>query len=96
MGLPAANWNYRPAELDAGKLLEWLHITEGLDFKARQLHMTADLKGGSLIDFVKQSSFEATLSDGAWKLKNHVDEYFEDITFKKVIDVCSPGAGPET
>jgi len=90
-GIASGQLELQTSELDAGKLLEWLHITEGLDFKARQLHMTTDLKGGSLIEFVKQSSFDVTLSDGAWKLKNHVNEYFEDITFKKVSMSALPG-----
>lgn len=90
-GIASGQLELQTSRLDVGKLLEWLHITEGLDFKARQLHMTADLKGGSLIEFAKQSSFDVTLTDGAWKLKNHVDEYYQDITFKKVSMSALPG-----
>jgi len=72
-------------KVDIGGLLEFMNITQGLEFTTRQVQIKADLKGGSLHDIVKQSNIELILSDGEWKLGSHVDERFKSISFHNAI-----------
>jgi uncharacterized protein involved in outer membrane biogenesis len=90
-GILSGKLDMQASGLDAGRLLEPLGIIKDLDFRANQLHLLADLEGGSLFELVSQSSFDVTLSDGAWKLHSHVDERFQDFTFDKTSITAIPG-----
>ena len=76
------NWTCNTGKVDIGGLLEFLDITQGLEFTTEQVQVRADLKGDSLHDIVKQSDFEFVLKDGLWKLGSHVDKRFQTISFQ--------------
>ncbi|MDX2476215.1 MAG: AsmA family protein, partial [Gammaproteobacteria bacterium] len=69
-------------KVDIGGLLEFMNITQGLEFTSGQVQVKADLKGDSLHDIVNQSDFEFVLKDGLWKLGSHVDKRFQTINFQ--------------
>jgi uncharacterized protein involved in outer membrane biogenesis len=77
--------------LSAGRLLEPLGLVKGLNFRASQMNLQADLEGGSLSDLIRKSSVNVTLSEGTWKLGSHVDKRFTDITFEKATVSVIPG-----
>lgn len=69
-------------KVDIGGLLEFMNITQGLEFTSGQVQVKAELKGDSLHDIVNQSDFEFVLKDGLWKLGSHVDKRFQTINFQ--------------
>lgn len=76
------NLDLQISKVDIGGLLEFLDITQGLEFTSEQVQVRADLKGDSLHDIVNQSDFEFVLKDGLWKLGSHVDKRFQTISFQ--------------
>lgn len=81
--------------LDASWLFEQLGISEGLHFRAQQMHLIADVEGSSLQDLIDKSAFNVGFSEGVLKLKSHVDRRYQDISFEKTSLSVMPGQDME-
>lgn len=69
-------------DVQIGKILDWMGITEKFDLFSKGLRINADLHGDSLHDIVHQSIFSAELTDGYMNLHSHIDEKFKTVSFE--------------
>jgi uncharacterized protein involved in outer membrane biogenesis len=71
-------------EVDIGQILEKLQITRGLEFYAGGLELKTRIEGSTLQQLVDRSSFDIAFTEGRGTLRSHVDERYNQISFRSV------------